>query len=168
MLAFAEEFISRATISDDTLTCILVDDGAAGGIFMNMDESDLQKEAEEEVWSIFAFWQLWCCPKFLAFSRNAVLLVDENDEVNTFSLITEIDTLVLKLFSSRPASEMTNEGQGANPIVLLKSELSERQKQADAAVLRNREFDEEANMPNDVPETPRKICPVLTDSNTKD
>ena len=123
---------------------------------MKIVESDLQKEAEADVWPTFAFWQLWCCPKFLTFSLNAVELDDEKVAVNAVSLKTRVVTLILKLFSNLPVSETMNEGQGANPIILLEIELSDRQKQADAAVLLDREFKEEAKMPKDDPKTPRK------------
>ncbi len=51
---------------------------------------------------------------------------------------------------------MIYEGHGETPFILLDIELSDCQKQADAAVLRTREFVDEAMMPYDVPTTCRK------------
>lgn len=102
MFIFAEELTVRSTNSDNTLIRIVVDFGPAGGILMNMDDPDLQKDLGADVFSNLVLCELEYCPRFFACNSNPIELVDMNDEVRTVSLKTKVDTFERKVFVPLP------------------------------------------------------------------
>lgn len=168
MFKVTVELTVRSTISDNTLIKIVVNFGLAGGILMNMDDPDLQKDLKADVLSNFARCEHAYCPRFITCSSNPIELVDANDEFGIVSLKTKVDTFEREVFVTLPELDMINEGHGETPFILLDIELSDCQKHADAAVLRTRELVDEAIMPFEVLKICKKSWPLLTDSKVND
>ena len=102
MFIFAEALTLRSTNSDNTLIRIAVDFGPAGGILMNKDDPDLQKDLKADVLSNFARCEHAYCPRFITCSSNPIELVDANDEFGTVSLKTKVDTFEREVFVTLP------------------------------------------------------------------
>ncbi len=102
MFIFAEALILRSTNSDNTLIRIAVDFGPVGGILMNKDDPDLQKDLGADVFSTLVLCEHEYCPRFFACSSNPIELVDMNDEVRTVSLKTKVDTFERNVFVALP------------------------------------------------------------------
>ncbi len=64
MFIFAEALALRSTNSDNTLIRIAVDFGPAGGILMNKDDPDLQKDLGADFLSTFVLFEHSYFPRF--------------------------------------------------------------------------------------------------------
>lgn len=102
MFIFPEALTLRSTNSDNTLIRIAVDFGPAGGILMNKDDPDLQKDLCADVFSTLVLCEHAYCPRFFACSSNAIEPVDMNDKVRTVSLKTKVDTFERNVFVALP------------------------------------------------------------------